>query len=254
MPISISFVGSDWETDISERSEPQVADKDPSESEHEPDASTEVTNVEVVVESQPTTTSLSYSSILKQSKQSTVTAASSEQKSAATSRSKVTKIDNVVAAKIAAVTKVKNEEEKKKVTTKTPIEFDLLSALTTVRKNKDKKAAARAAGIKRSEPERPTVRAVRNALDSSAPLRKRGKEREGGRKKRKTVLKKTILAERARKKEQREAAEKREGHFNVFAVDCFLPPLPPTHPTPAGGSPFVVWLPDIQANSRLSHK
>ena len=156
-------------------------------------------------------TDFSYSSILKRSKQAAVKATlevpAVEQKSAARTETK-TKQSSGGAAK------TKAEEEKKKVTTKTPIEFNLLSALT-VRKGKDKKAAVRVTASKKAEAER---NAVRNALDSSAPLRKRGKEREGGKKKRKTVLKKTILAERARNKELREAAEKRQviSNFSYF--------------------------------------
>ena len=64
--------------------------------------------------------------------------------------------------------------------------------------------------------EQATPKQVRNQLDSSAPTKKRGKEREGGKKKKKTLLKKIILAERLRKKNLRNEAEKRrEGDHSV---------------------------------------
>ena len=50
---------------------------------------------------------------------------------------------------------------------------------------------------------------MRNQLDSSAPARKRGKEREGGKKKRKSLMKKIIMAEKARKRGEREEAAAR---------------------------------------------
>ncbi|XP_065188036.1 PHD finger protein rhinoceros-like [Sycon ciliatum] len=46
----------------------------------------------------------------------------------------------------------------------------------------------------------------RNVLDSTAPLVRRGKEREGGRKKKPTALKRTILQERESRRQAREAA------------------------------------------------
>jgi len=152
----------------------------------------------------------SYSSILKRPKQANPPLAAGKNTQAKVAPALAEAKPNPPAT---SKSKVGEVEEKKKVTTKTPIEFDLLSALTVVRKNKEKKNKATVAGgprvvaSKKAEAERI---AVRNALDSSAPLRKRGKEREGGKKKRKTVLKKAILAERARKKELREAAEQRK--------------------------------------------
>jgi len=50
---------------------------------------------------------------------------------------------------------------------------------------------------------------VRNQLDSTAPVRRRGKEREGGKKKRPTLMKKIILVDREKRKMARKEAEVR---------------------------------------------
>jgi len=195
----VNVSGSDWETDVSESCEPH----DVATENHSAEETNASDSGVLVVESEAT--SFSYSSILKRS--SKVAAAPSAQQQQSSATATPLKIDK--SARGAGVgTKVKQEEEKKKFTTKTPITFDLLVAVAPPRKNKVKKAEQRVA------PRLPTVVTVRNALDSSAPQRKRGKEREGGKKKRKTVLKKTILAERARKRELREAAEQRK----IFAT------------------------------------
>ncbi len=207
--------GSDWETDISEScAEP-------------PDASARTHTAEdnilsddgvLVIESEAP--SFSYSSILKRpshaatsakpASSATLASSAKQQQSTTTSQKEGKK-----SARGAGV------EEKKKITTKTPIEFDLLTAVALPRKkNKIKKVEQG----RTAPPQRPpTVVTVRNALDSSAPQRKRGKEREGGKKKRRTVLKKTILAERARKRELREAAEQRKdcNHFFLTRVGFF---------------------------------
>jgi len=197
--------GSDWETDVSEScAEP-------------PDATARTHSVEdnivsdagvLVVESEAP--SFSYSSILKRPSQAATSAKpdSSAKQQQTTTISTSSQKEGKKSARGAGV------EEKKKITTKTPIEFDLLTAVALPRKkNKIKKVEQG----RTAPPQRPpTVVAVRNALDSSAPQRKRGKEREGGKKKRRTVLKKTILAERARKRELREAAEQRKEFAIIF--------------------------------------
>ncbi len=203
--------GSDWETDVSEGcAEP-------------PDASSWTHSAEenivgdagvFVVESE--TPSFSYSSILKRPSQAATVAnlASSAKQQQSTTISTSSQKEGKKSARGAGV------EEKKKFTTKTPIEFDLLTAVALPRKkNKIKKVEQG----RTAPPQRPpTVVAVRNALDSSAPQRKRGKEREGGKKKRRTVLKKTILAERARKRELREAAEQRKEFAIIFFLTRFI--------------------------------
>jgi hypothetical protein len=206
---NVDSSGSDWETDVSE-SCPEP-----------PDASARTHSAEdsivsdagvLVIESEAP--SFSYSSILKRPSQaatSATPASSANQQQQSTTISTSSQKEGKKSARGAGV------EEKKKVTTKTPIEFDLLTAVALPRKkNKIKKVEQG----RTAPPQRPpTVVAVRNALDSSAPQRKRGKEREGGKKKRRTVLKKTILAERARKRELREAAEQRK-EFAIIFFSC----------------------------------
>jgi hypothetical protein len=208
--LSVDSSGSDWETDISESyAEPAEASARTRSAEDNIVSDAAV----LVVESEAP--SFSYSSILKRPSQATTSAtpASSAKQQQSTKISATLLKEGKKSARGAGV------EEKKKVTTKTPIEFDLLTAVALPRnKNKIKKVDQG----RTAPPQRPpTVVAVRNALDSSAPQRKRGKEREGGKKKRRTVLKKTILAERARKRELREAAEQRKEFAIIFLLGFF---------------------------------
>merc|ERR1711879_671849 len=74
--------------------------------------------------------------------------------------------------------------EKKKVRKKDPIEFDLFSALNTkkVSQSQKKGGSSQVLGGKVKK-DQAAPKLVRNQLDSSAPTKKRGKEREGGKKK-----------------------------------------------------------------------
>merc|ERR1711909_64014 len=76
-----------------------------------------------------------------------------------------------------------SKQSQKKVKKKDPISLDLFTALQ-VKKQQPKKNATVLTGKLKKEP---IVKSVRNALDSSAPTKKRGKEREGGKKKKKTL-------------------------------------------------------------------
>merc|ERR1712226_1830445 len=79
-------------------------------------------------------------------------------------------------------TKKITEPEKKKVKKKDPIEFDIFSAINVKRPQTKKNSAVLGGKIKKEGGTKP----VMNPLDSSAPSRKRGKERERvGRRKRK---------------------------------------------------------------------
>ena len=93
--------------------------------------------------------------------------------------------------------------EKKKVKKNDPIMFDINSALVVKSKEKKKNMSVVTGKLKK---ESSNAKSVRNQLDGTAPSRKRGKEREGGKKKRKSVMKKIIIAERERKRAE---AEKR---------------------------------------------
>jgi hypothetical protein len=206
--------GSDWETDISESyAEPAET------SARTRSAEDNIVSDAAVLVIESEAPSFSYSSILKRPSQA---AASAKPASSATLASSAKQQQQSATISASSQKEGKKSargagvEEKKKVTTKTLIEFDLLTAVALPRKkNKIKKVEQGRTAL----PQRPpTVVAVRNALDSSAPQRKRGKEREGGKKKRRTVLKKAILAERARKRELREAAE----HRKEFAIIFFL--------------------------------
>lgn len=87
-------------------------------------------------------------------------------------------------------------ETAKKVKKKDPITFDLFAALNATKK--EKKATAVAT-------KKPAVVAapVRNILDSGAPTKRRGKERERPRKKKKTPLKRQILETREKRRKVR---------------------------------------------------
>jgi selenocysteine insertion sequence-binding protein 2 len=86
----------------------------------------------------------------------------------------------------------------KKVKKKDPITFDIFDALNSKKKvNVTKPAMVLGSKIKPQIP-------IRNVLDSSAPSKRRGKEREKPRKKRPTKMKKLILLSRANKKAMRE--------------------------------------------------
>jgi len=69
-------------------------------------------------------------------------------------------------------------------------------------KQKERKANAAAVLAKKGSA---VTAGPRNALDSSAPIVRRGKERERSRKKKKSTIKKIILAERAERRERRMA-------------------------------------------------
>ena len=84
-------------------------------------------------------------------------------------------------------------ETAKKVKKKDPITFDLFAALNATKK--EKKAAAPAAKKPATTPT-----PVRNILDSGAPTKRRGKERERPKKKKRTPLKRQILETRAKRK------------------------------------------------------
>jgi len=113
--------------------------------------------------------------------------------------------------------KVENKKVKKKdPKKKDPIAFDLFSAFTaTVKKQKEqsKKVVLNPRFIPKSTPvlggKLKLGTTVRNQLDSSAPARRRGKEREGGKKKKPTKMKKIILADREKRKLARKEAEDR---------------------------------------------
>ena len=87
----------------------------------------------------------------------------------------------------------------KKVKKKDPILFDITSALMV-----NKQRSKRVGGVVTGKLKKQTgSKTVRNQLDSTAPERKRGKERESGKKKRKTLMKKIILADREKRREER---------------------------------------------------
>ena len=86
-------------------------------------------------------------------------------------------------------------ESAKKVKKKDPITFDLFAALNNATK-KEKKTSVLAAKKPAPTPAPP----VRNILDSGAPTKRRGKERERPKKKKKTPLKRQILETRAKRK------------------------------------------------------
>jgi len=179
---------SEWETeDESKVLDPHEASEN--------DAHSSI-KIQVVTNSEP----ISYSSILKTEKKPEVPKAAIIEKPPKASQEKA--------------------EEKKKVKKKDPISLDLFSALQ-VKKQQPKKNAAVLAGKLKKEP---IVKAVRNALDSSAPTKKRGKEREGGKKKKKTLMKKIILADREKRRLLREEAEKRREERIKAGVT--LKPLP----------------------------
>ena len=87
------------------------------------------------------------------------------------------------------------QNEPKKVKKKDPITFDIFEAL-----NSKKKATVLGSKIKPQIPNN-----ARNVLDSSAPTKRRGKEREKPKKKKPTKMKKLILLSRADKKMIRES-------------------------------------------------
>ena len=120
----------------------------------------------------------SYSSILKSSKAPT---------------------PKIVETPEPTIEKVPATSDTKKVKKHDPILFDLTSALQ-VTKQKTKKVAGVTTGKLKKEV---SSKVVRNQLDSTAPMRKRGKEREGGKKKKKTLMKKIIIADRERRREER---------------------------------------------------
>ena len=135
----------------------------------------EEVNVEVVTDK---TENFSYSSILKSSK----------------------KPSQVKIVEIPDQTNKKLPDEKKKVKKHDPILFDITSALQVKKEKSKKKVTAVVTGLKKVN----SSRTVRNQLDSTAPMKKRGKEREGGKRKRKTLMKKIIIADRERRRKETE--------------------------------------------------
>merc|ERR1711892_656892 len=134
---------SEWET------EDECKDlEDVTESDHNSNV-----KIEVVTNTGP----ISYSSILKSEKKLDILKATP------------TKSEKTISKVIQ-----EKAEEKKKVKKKDPIALDLFSALQ-VKKQQPKKNAAVLAGKLKKEP---LVRNIRNQLDSSAPSKKRGKEKE----------------------------------------------------------------------------
>ena len=92
------------------------------------------------------------------------------------------------------------QNEVKKVKKKDPITFDIFDAL-----NSKKKVSVTKPAMVLGSKIKPQIPIIRNVLDSSAPSKRRGKEREKPRKKRPTKMKKLILLSRANKKATREA-------------------------------------------------
>lgn len=109
--------------------------------------------------------------------------------------------------------KKKDLVEKKKVKKKDPIAFDLFSAFNAnIQKQKQpsKKASqsrSKSSAVLGGKLQKEALgTSVRNQLDSTAPVRRRGKEREGGKKKRPTLMKKIILVDREKRKMARKEA------------------------------------------------
>merc|ERR1711915_91350 len=84
-------------------------------------------------------------------------------------------------------------EKKKNVKKNDPIMFDINTALSIKPKKKAKTAQVVTGKLKKDPAKQVSI--GRNALDSTAPKRKRGKERENGKKRKKSVMKKIIIAE-----------------------------------------------------------
>ena len=97
--------------------------------------------------------------------------------------------------------KINPQPVSKKVKNKDPITFDLFAALNVKKKAEKSSKNAHVLGSKIQ----PQSNHIRNALDASAPQRRRGKEREKPKKKRPTAMKKLIMLSRSSKKSLREA-------------------------------------------------
>merc|ERR1712131_236726 len=110
-------------------------------------------------------------------------------------------------------------EKKKNVKKNDPIMFDINTALTVKPKKKAKAAQVVTGKLKKDPVKQVTI--GRNTLDSTAPKRKRGKERETGKKKKKSVMKKIIIAEREMKRLE---AEKRRNERIKKGI--IMKPLP----------------------------
>ena len=85
-------------------------------------------------------------------------------------------------------------ETVKKVKKKDPITFDLFAALSATKKQEKKMT------VLATKKPVTTPTPVRNILDSGAPSKRRGKERERPKKKKKTPLKRQILETREKRK------------------------------------------------------
>merc|ERR1712058_118566 len=110
-------------------------------------------------------------------------------------------------------------EKKKNVKKNDPIMFDINTALSIKPKKKAKTAQVVTGKLKKDPVKQVSI--GRNALDSTAPKRKRGKERENGKKRKKSVMKKIIIAER--EKRRSEAERRRTERIKKGIV---LKPLP----------------------------
>jgi len=155
-------------------------------------------NIEVITDSAP----MSYSSILKTAK-------------------KQANIPGII--KIPPKEKPPPPEEvvekKKNVKKNDPIMFDINTALTIKPKKKAKAAQVVTGKLKKDPVKQVTI--GRNTLDSTAPKKKRGKERETVKKKKKSVMKKIIIAEREMKRLE---AEKRRNERIKKGI--IMKPLP----------------------------
>ena len=94
--------------------------------------------------------------------------------------------------------KVTQIQDLKKVKKKDPITFDIFAAL------KKKPTIPKPATVLASKLKSSSITTVRNALDSSAPTKRRGKEREKPKKKKPTRMKRLIMSERESRRSERQ--------------------------------------------------
>lgn len=161
--------GSDWETE----------DEKDDESRNEDHQQLDDENKKIeIVEDQPSS-SKSFSSILKKSNKKQSNPVLQELSDVIESTSNI------------------NAAASKKVKKKDPITFDIMAALQSTTKLDKTKKVNKVLGSKIQ----PQVIAVKNILDSTAPTKRRGKERENPKKKKLTKMKQLILLSRQNRKE-----------------------------------------------------
>ena len=162
--------GSEWETE-DESSEPKIDPKISANSE-------KIVKIEVISsQNEPR----SFSSILKSKK--------------------VEKIENPVIKELQDVIANPTISEPKKAKRKDPITFDLFAALQNNKAARSKVKSSQGT-VLGSKIQPQTI--VRNALDSTAPLKRRGKEREKPKKKKLTKMKKLVQISREQRRARHE--------------------------------------------------